>query len=340
MSLPKVVITHWVHPEVIACLEGKAEVIWNQTRDSWADEELLGYCRDADALMAFMPDSVDEDFLAACPKLKVIAAALKGYDNFDVSACTRRGVWFSIVPDLLTVPTAELTIGLMIAAGRHFRQGDLQVRNGHFPGWRPVLYGTGLSGRTVGIIGFGAVGRAISKRLQAFDMNCLFHDPCYATGDRIDGARCVDMDVLLAESDYLVPMVPLTEKTRHLINSITLLRCRRGVILVNTGRGSAVDEQAVLAALESGLLGGYAADVFEMEDWARADRPRSIDRALREHPATIFTPHLGSAVDTIRRDIALSAAQNIVDVLEGRAPRDAVNAVFPERHDLARARSQ
>lgn len=337
MSLAKVVITHWVHPEVIASLEGKAEVIWNQTRDSWAHEELLGYCHDADALMTFMPDSVNEDFLAFCPKLKVIAAALKGYDNFDVPACTRRGVWFSIVPDLLTVPTAELTIGLMIAAGRHFRQGDLQVRNGHFSGWRPVLYGTGLAGQTVGIIGFGAVGRAINKRLQAFDMNCLFHDPCFVVGDNVDGAQCVDLDVLLKESDYLVPMVPLTEKTRHLINSITLLRCRRGAILVNTGRGSAVDEQAVLGALESGFLGGYAADVFEMEDWARPDRPQDIDRALREHPATLFTPHLGSAVDTVRRDIALSAAQNIIDVLDGRAPRDAVNSVLTDSHGLARA---
>ncbi|MCW3618652.1 hydroxyacid dehydrogenase, partial [Burkholderia cenocepacia] len=112
-----------------------------------------------------------------CPKLRVIGAALKGYDNFDVNACTRHGVWLTIVPDLLTIPTAELTIGLLLGLTRHMLEGDRQIRSGHFQGWRPTLYGSGLTGKTLGIIGMGAVGRAIAQRLAGFEMNLLYCDP-------------------------------------------------------------------------------------------------------------------------------------------------------------------
>ena len=111
-------------------------------------------------MIAFMPDSVDDAFLAACPKLRIIACALKGFDNFDVAACTRRGIWITAVPDLLTAPTAELAGGLTIGLARHITAGDRWVRSGAFGGWRPVLYGTGLAGSTVGIVGFGVIGRA------------------------------------------------------------------------------------------------------------------------------------------------------------------------------------
>ena len=327
MTLPSVVITHWVHPQVTAMFDGVATVVCNDSMQSWPRETLAEHCRHASAIMTFMPDSVDAGFLSACPQLRIIAAALKGYDNFDVDACSERGVWFSIVPDLLTVPTAELTVGLMIAAGRHLRAGDALVRSGEFQGWRPVLYGTGLANRTAGLIGFGAVGRAINSRLRAFDMHCVFHDPRFEEGSIVDGARCVSLSTLLRSADYLIPMVPLNKDTLHLINASALDQCKPGAILINTGRGSAVDEQAVLAALESGHLGAYGADVFEMEDWARPDRPRHIDPALLAHPRTIFTPHLGSAVDEIRRHIAQAAARNILDVLDGRPPRDAINRI-------------
>ena len=325
MTLPKVVITHWVHPEVTTLFDGRASLVTNSSRDTWSSNELLEHCRDADALMAFMPDSLDDKFLEQCPRLRIVAAALKGYDNFDVEACTRRGIWFSIVPDLLTIPTAELTIGLMIAVARKIREGDTFIRKGLFQGWRPQLYGTGLAGRTVGLIGFGAVGRAIGKRLRAFDMEVICSDPRCPIGAEVEQVQCVSLEGLLARADYLIPMVPLTPRTQHLINATTLAQCKDGAILINTGRGSVVDEQAVAAALESGKLGGYAADVFEMEDWAREDRPRTIPDALRHNPNTLFTPHLGSAVDEVRRDIALAAARNILDVLEQRKPRDAIN---------------
>jgi len=163
---PKVVITHWVHPEVIEFLNQYYEVLPNLTRETLPREEIIRRTRDAEAIMVFMPDHIDADFLDACPKLKIIAAALKGYDNFDIDACTKHGVWFTIVQDLLTIPTAELTIGLLIALSRKILLGDRYIRSGKFRGWRPMFYGTGLNGSTVGIIGMGAVGKAIAKMLQ------------------------------------------------------------------------------------------------------------------------------------------------------------------------------
>lgn len=325
---PKVVLTHWVHPEIIEMLETVAEVVPNETRDTLPRAEILRRARDADALMAFMPDSIDAAFLDACPKLRVVGAALKGYDNFDVDACTRRGIWFSIVPDLLTVPTAELTIGLLLGLTRHVLPGDSRIRSGTFRGWRPELYGCGLTGRTLGIIGMGAVGRAIAKRLAGFDMQLLYCDKTAldAELERAWGARRVALDELLAASDFVVPMLPMTAETQHLINAGTLAQMKRGSYLINACRGSVVDERAVVDALASGHLAGYAADVFEMEEWSRPDRPAAIPQALIDNTAqTLFTPHLGSAVREVRLAIEREAARNILQALSGQRPDGAIN---------------
>lgn len=329
---PKVVLTHWVHPEIVEMLEAVAEVVPNTTRDTLPREEVLARTKDADALMAFMPDSIDERFLEACSQLKIIGAALKGYDNFDVDACTRRGVWLSIVPDLLTIPTAELTIGLLLGLSRHLLEGDRRIRSGRFQGWLPQLYGTGLTGRTLGIIGMGAVGRAIAKRLAGFEMNLVYFDNIAldAEQERAWGARRVSLNELLRESDFVVPMLPMTPQTLHLINAETIAKMKPGSYLINACRGSVVDEQAVVDALRGGQLAGYAADVFEMEEWQRPDRPRGIPKALLDNTAqTFFTPHLGSAVKEVRLEIERQAALNIIQALGGQRPVGAINNPIP-----------
>ena len=325
---PKLVITHWVHPEVIDLLQQTCEVIANTTRQTLPREEILKRARDARAIMVFMPDSIDEEFLQGCPDLRVVGSALKGYDNFDVSACTRRGIWFTIVPDLLTVPTAELTVGLLIGLTRNLSEGDRLIRSGNFRGWRPLLYGTGLAGRTTGIIGMGAVGQALAARLTGFGMKLFYADPYPLTHEceKTWGLTRVPLETLLGISDFVIPMVPLTPETVHLINRETISAMKPGSYLINCCRGSVVDEQAVADALSSEHLAGYAADVFEMEDWARMDRPRNIPRALLENVRrTFFTPHLGSAVDDIRREIAFEAAKNILLALKGDVPGGAIN---------------
>jgi phosphonate dehydrogenase len=314
-----ILVTHWVEPEVLGRLSAAAPVEANATRETWPAADLARRAARATAMMAFMPDAVDAAFLEGAPGLRIVACALKGFDNFDVAACTARGVWVSIVPDLLTEPTAELAVGLAIALGRNIRAGDALVRSGRFAGWRPVLYGQGLAGAEVGILGHGAVGRAVEARLAGFGCAAVrHHDP--------GSPESVPLDELLARSDLVLGCAPLTAATRHLVGAERLARIKPGALLVNVGRGSVVDERAALAALDSGRLGGFAADVFEFEDWALPDRPREILPALREHPRALWTPHLGSAVREVRRAIAERAADNILDWYQGRPPRDAINA--------------
>jgi phosphonate dehydrogenase len=321
---PKIVVTSRAFPETLALLGEAGRVVANDATEPWPREHLLETCRDADALLAFMPDRVDRAFLAACPRLRIVACALKGYDNFDAAACAERGVWLTIVPDLLTEPTAELTIGLMIGLGRHLTGADARMRAGDFAGWRPVLYGRSIDGSNVGILGGGAVGRAIARRLSGFRCETRVHD-ANPGAPLPDNARWATLDETVDTADVLVVALPLTAATRHLVDAALIARMREGALLVNPGRGSVVDERAVADAIEAGPLGGYAADVFELEDWALPDRPRGIDpRLLAARDRTLLTPHLGSAVESVRRRIELDAALNVVEALRGGRPHGAL----------------
>ncbi len=325
---PTVAVANWVHPEVHAYLQPHTRVIANETREPWTSAELRAHCQAADALIGFMTETVDEAFLAACPRLKIVACALKGFDNYDVAACTRRGIWITLVTDLLTAPTAELTVGHLIALARHMPAGDRLVRSGGFEGWRPTLYGTGLDGSTIGLIGAGAVGKAVARRLAGFRSQLLYWDRNPLTPDQEDALRLtyVSLEELAARSDFVCVCIPLNPDSYRKVDGHFLAQMKPGALLVNTARGSVVDEDAVADALESGHLGGYAADVFEMEDWALPDRPREVNARLLAMPErTFFTPHIGSAVDRIRRDIAMQAAQDVVEVLQGRRPPHAIN---------------
>jgi phosphonate dehydrogenase len=325
---PKIVITSWVHPAVISRLSEHCIVVANETKERLSREEILKRACDADVIMTFMTDSIDEAFVDACPRLRLIACALKGYDNYDVEACTKRGIWITNVPDLLTIPTAELTIGLLIGLTRKILQGDEFVRSGRFEGWRPTLYGAGLTGRTLGFIGMGAVAQAIAARLQGYEMNLNYVDikPLHPELEGRLGLRRVGMEQLLADSDYVVPMVPYNPDTFHLIDAASIAAMKNGAYLVNACRGSVVDEEAVADALASGKLAGYAADVFELEEWARLSRPQDIQaRLLMDTERTLFTPHIGSAVDSVRLAIEMEAASNILQYLNDEIPQGAIN---------------
>ncbi len=328
---PRVLITQRAFPETLAMFTGRADLRVNETPDPWPEDQLLRAARGAHALMVFMPDSLDARFLRQCPKLQVVAAALKGCDNFDVEECSRLGIWFTIVPDLLSEPTAELALALMLGLARNVRMGDELIRSGQFHGWRPVFYGRGLSGSTVGIIGFGAVGRALARILRGFDCRILYHDERPRKEElRVQRAS---FEELLQVSDFVLPLLPLTAVTFHLLGRDVLGCMKPGSFLINVSRGAVVDEEAVTEALENGRLAGYAADVFEMEDWARPDRPGDISpRLLSQVTRTLFTPHLGSAVLAARRAIERAAALNILEALDGRRPGGAINCPAPPRN--------
>ena len=216
----------------------------------------------------------------------------------------------------------------MLSLGRNIVAGDRNIKRHGFHGWRAELYGAGLAGTTVGIIGFGLVGRAIAERLAGFGCRLLAHDQSVpaALAKSWPYVTLTSFEEVFAGSDYVVLALPLTANTRHIVNSRTIAAMKRGAILVNPARGSLVDEAAVADAIDRGHLSGYAADVFECEDWALEDRPTSIDPRLTKPSApTVFTPHIGSGVTETRRQIELSAARSILDVLAGRVPFGAVN---------------
>jgi phosphonate dehydrogenase len=327
---PRVVVTHWVHPDVADYLAGFCDpVLPDAEQGVWPGERVAEAAADAAGLIASMADRVDDAFLRRCPRLRVVSATLKGYDNFDADACTRRGIWLTILPDLLTAPAAELTAGLVIGIMRRVAEADRYVREGAFAGWRPRFYGATLRGATTGIVGMGEVGQALAALLAPFGTRIVYHDarelPA-AAGRRLQATR-LSLPDLLAGSDVVVAALPLTSGTRRLVGRSELRLMRPGAFLVNVGRGSVVDEDAVADALDSGGLGGYAADVFAMEDWALPDHPGSIPARLLAHPRTLFTPHLGSAVDEVRRQMSLEAARQVRQVLRGQRPDHAVNSI-------------
>jgi|SRR2546429_2555323 len=270
---PRIVVSNWVHEDVLGRLAAIGEVDANRTRAQWSRQELTKRAASADALLAFMTDHVDVDFLAACPRVKVIAGALKGFDNFDVEACTAAGVWVTIVPDLLTNPTAELAVALALGLGRKLREADAVVRSGTFKGWRPILYATGLDQSVVGIVGLGAVGCAIATRLSGFGCRILGVDPSVEAPPGV--MRC-DLPAALAASDYLILAVPLSADTFHMISRDALKRMKPGALLINIGRGSVVDETAVADALERGRSAATQPTSSKWRTWrARIDRARS-----------------------------------------------------------------
>jgi phosphonate dehydrogenase len=325
MSRPVAVVTNRAFPETLALLAGTCEVRSNDADEPLPREALLAMATDAQGLVAFMPDCIDEAFLERCPRLRVVACALKGYDNFDIEACTRRGVWVSIVPDLLTEPTAELAIGLAIGLGRHIGGSDRFVRTGRFAGWRPTFYGQSLDGSTVAIIGAGRVGRAIARKLSGFACEVLMTD-VHAQAAAPGHARLVELDEALSRAHFVILAVPLDAGTLHMVDEGWLARMRPGALLVNPARGSVVSEAAVARALVEGRLAGYAADVYECEDWARVDRPAGIEPRLLALPErTLFTTHIGSAVLGVRMAIERDAAENLLEALAGGRPHGAVN---------------
>lgn len=321
-AAPRILVTHRLHDEVAQRLRQAGTLVMNAAVEPWSDAEIDAQLGDIDAWVAFMTDHVDGRRLALAPRLQVIAGALKGCDSLDAAACERAGVWLTVVPDLLTAPTAELAIGLAIGAARHVRAGDARIRAAAHRGWRARDYGAGLEGSVCAVLGLGRLGGAIVDRLQGFGCRAVLGVDPWASHPY---AQAVTRDDALARADFVFVALPLDAATVSSIDARALDACARSPIMVNVGRGSVVVEADVAAALVDGRLGGYAADVFAFEDWSLADRPPQIAAALLAAPHTLFTPHIGSAVRGCRLAIEHAAVDNVLAVLAGRRPAGAVN---------------
>lgn len=253
------------------------------------------------ALICQLTEKITAEVLDGGPGLRIIANVAAGYDNIDVDAAKARGIVVTNTPDVLTQATAEFTWGLILAAARRINEGDRLVRRGAWTGWAlDFMLGMELRGKQLGIIGAGRIGRAVAAIAPAFGMTAVFakHD--------------MSFDQLLLTSDVISIHVPGGPSTRHLIDRKALARMKRSAILVNTSRGTVVDEEALAWALKERLIAGAALDVYEKEP--------AVFEPLLDFENVVLAPHLGSATRETRTAMAQLAVDNVLAVLAGGAP--------------------
>jgi len=280
-------------------------------------DELARVLPEYTAIIVRSPTKLTSDLIEAGTNLKFIGRAGVGVDNIDVDAATARGIIVMNAPSGNTVSTAEHAIAMLMALARRIPQADRSLRGERWE--RSALKGVELSGKTLGVIGLGRVGRELAQRMLAFSMRVLAADPYIPKEAAAElGVELVDMDAVLEQSDFITIHVPLGSETRSIISTSEIGRMKDGVFLINCARGGIMDEAAVAAALESGKVAGVAFDVFENEP------PGS--HPLFGHERSVFTPHLGAATGDAQIRVAIDAARNVANALSKGEIRDAVNA--------------
>jgi len=312
----QVYVTRLLTDDAMAALSALGPPLVTGQEQPPTREELLRDVAGAVAVVSTLTDRVDAAVLdAAGPGLRVVANVAVGYDNVDVPAAAERGVVVTNTPGVLDAATADLTMGLVLAAARRIAEGDRFLRTGRPWTWGPrMMTGLDLSaGATLGIVGYGRIGRAVARRARAFDLRVLATPTRSPLSDDERAAvEFRDLPDLLAESDVLTLHCPLTPETHHLVDDAALARMRPTALLVNTARGAVVDTDALVRALQEGRLAGAALDVFE-------DEPR-VDPRLLALEQVVLTPHLGSAGDRTRSAMCGLAVRNVAEVLAGRPP--------------------
>ena len=289
--------------------------VWPQDSPP-SPEELSARARGVDGLLCLLTDTIGEGIMAAAPGLRVISNMAVGVDNIDVSEATRRKVPVGNTPDVLTDATADMAFALLLAAARRIVEGVDYAREGKWKTWNVrLLLGADLQGSTLGIVGFGRIGRAVAARARGFGMRILCHDP---SGSDQAGVRSTSLEELLKLADFITLHVPLTDSTHHMIDEETIKLMKPTAILVNTSRGAIIDHAALYAALASGHLAAAALDVTEPE-------PINPDNPLLHLPNCIILPHLGSASKRTRDQMAELAAENLLAGLSGKRLPHCVN---------------
>jgi glyoxylate reductase len=279
-------------------------------------QDLLELVAGADAVLSLLHDRVDDELLeAAGPQLRCVANLAVGYDNVDLEAAARRGVTVTNTPGVLDDATADLTLGLILAATRRLAEGDRLVRSGRDWSWgMGFMLGRGLQGKRLGVVGLGGIGRKVAVRARAFGMEIAYHSrhPAPPEVEEELGAERLPLEQLLATSDVVSLHTPLTEETRHMIAAAELAAMKETAVLVNAARGPVVDERALAAALAEGQIAAAGLDVYEHE-------PR-VEPALLGLDNVVLVPHLGSATVETRTAMAVLAARNAISVLSGQGP--------------------
>jgi len=318
---PSMLISRSLPADAVARARARADVDVNEADAPLPRNELIRRLQGRQGLVCMISEAVDEELLASCPVLKVASNVAVGFNNIDVAAATRHGVVVTNTPDVLTETTADFAWTLLMAISRRVVEADRYVREGKFDQWKNMLLlGGDIHGKTLGIVGFGRIGRAMAKRAQGFGMRVLYQDavPADPAIERELRASRTDIATLLKESDFVTLHTPLLPETRHLINAQSLKTMKKTAYLINASRGPVVDEAALARALKEGWIAGAGIDVFE-------DEPK-IHPGLMGLTNAVLAPHIGSASWETRLQMANLAVDNCLAVLEGRTPPTPVNA--------------
>jgi len=312
--MPKVLVADPIAPEGIEILKTVAEV---DVKTGLPKDELAAIIGDYDALAVRSETKVTADIIARAGKLKIIGRAGVGVDNIDVEAATNRGILVVNSPEGNTLAAAELTVAMLLALARNIAPADQALRGGKWD--RKKYMGSEVYGKTLGVVGLGKIGREVVSRLQAFGMSVLGYDP-YLKPEQAEslGIKLVDLDTLYRESDYITVHTPKTKETTGMINREKLALMKPTVRLINCARGGIIDEAALAEAAKAGQIAGAAVDVFTVE-------PAAADNPLLGVPNILTTPHLGASTEEAQVNVALDIAEQIVEVLNGKPARAAVN---------------
>lgn len=311
----KVLVSDPVAAEGVAILRRAGLEV--DVRTGLTKDELIQVIGDYDALAVRSETKVTADVLEAARKLRIIGRAGVGVDNIDVERATQQGILVVNSPEGNTIAAAELTVALLLALSRNIAQAGASMKVGE---WKRSKYvGVEVYGKTAGVIGLGKIGREVAKRLLAMEMSVLAYDP-FLSREQADslGIRLVDLDALYRQSDYITVHVPKTRETAGMIGPAQIEQMKDGVRLINVARGGILQEEALLAGLQSGKIAGAAIDVWEQE-------PTPPTNPLALHPNVVATPHLGASTEEAQVGVAVDIAEQIVDVLQGRSARAAVN---------------
>jgi glyoxylate reductase len=316
----KILVTGRLPDEVMAQLSSACDMEANREDRPMERERVLEMIAGKEGLLSMITDRVDAELMDRAPDLKVISNLAVGYNNIDVEAATARGIIVTNTPGVTTEPTADLTLGLILAVARRIVEEDRLTREGKFQYWAPLLFlGRSVAGKTLGIIGFGAIGQAVAKRARGFDMRLLYHqrrqlDPAR---EKELGIEYADFGRLLRESDFVSLHVPLTERTRHLIGANELRQMKPSSFLINASRGPVVNEKELVEALQKGVIAGAGLDVYENEP--------ALTPGLIDLPNVVLTPHVGSGTIEDRTLMARIATENLLAGLKGELPRFLLN---------------
>jgi glyoxylate reductase len=323
----KILITGWLPDEVLQALKQRFDVEANPHDRPMDREQTLQAIADKEGFISLVGDSIDAELLDHAPGLKMIAQMAVGYDNVDLRAATARGIPVSNTPDVLTDATADLAFALILALSRRVVELDRKVRQGEFKFWAPMLFlGREVTGKTLGILGFGRIGQAVARRAKGFSMRIIYSDPRTidsAVAHELN-AEHVEVKYLLGEADFVCIHVSLSPETRHLIGRAELALMKPTAYLINGARGPVVDEKALVQALKSGTIAGAGLDVYENEP--------ALEPGLVELENVVLLPHVGSATLETRIKMASLAVDNLCAGLEGRVPPNLLNPeVLPHR---------